>query len=90
MAHTKKQRRIKEAGTSYQAPSQPQRTSRTFTNACTRGNVPHPLGLTNPEHVARYNCLNDRIIVATRYYDEELWGRLGLLDDKRSLFAQGV
>ena len=29
------------------------------------------------------------MIVETRYYDEELLGRLGLLDDIRWLFAQG-
>ena len=46
-------------------------------------NISHPLGLTNPDHAARYNCLNECMIVATRYYDEELLAHLGLLDDIR-------
>ena len=48
-----------------------------------------PIGLTNPGHVARYNCLNECIVVATRYYDEELLACLGMLDDIRWLFARG-
>ena len=44
-----------------------------------RGNIPQPLGLTHPDHVARYNYLNDRMVVATRYYDEDLLARLGML-----------
>jgi len=63
---TKRQRSTKEVGSSIQAPRQPQRTSRTM---CARGN---PLGLRHPDHVARNNCLNECIVVATRYYDEEL------------------
>ena len=86
MAPTKGQRSIKE-GTSSQEPSRPKRSSRTSTNARAQGNVPHPFVLTNSEHVAGYTCSNERIIVATRYYDEELLGRLGLLDDTRWLFA---
>ena len=48
------------------------------------------LGLTNPDHVARYTYLNERMVVATHYYDEELLGRLGLLDDIRWLYARGL
>jgi len=33
--------------------------------------------------------LNECIVVATRYYDEELLDRLGMLVDIRSLFTQG-
>ena len=54
-----------------------------------QGNIPHPLGLTNPDHVARYNCLNECMVVATRYDDEELLVLLGMLDDIRWLFARG-
>ena len=43
----------------------------------------------NPDHVARYNCLNERMVVATRYYDEELFAWLGMLDDIRWLFTRG-
>ena len=87
-APTKRPRSIKEAGTSSQALSQPPRPFRPSTNARTRGNVLHSLSLTNLEHVARYTCLNEQIIVATHYYDEELLGHLGSLDDKRWLFAR--
>jgi len=54
---------------------------RTSTNARSQGNVPYPLGLTNHDHVVRYACLNKRMIVATYYYDDELLGHLGMLDD---------
>jgi len=40
-----------------------------------RGSIPHPLGLTHRDHIARYNYLNERMVVATRYYDEELLAR---------------
>ena len=46
--------------------------------------------MTHLDHVARYNCLNEHVIVATRYYDEDLLARLGMLDDIRWLFARGV
>ena len=49
----------------------------------------HPLGWTYLDHVARYNFLNECIVVAIRYYDEDLLARLGLLDDIRWLFARG-
>jgi len=90
MAPIKRQRSIKKARTSSQAPSWPQRTSRTSTTAWARGNNSHHLGLTSPERVARYSFLNERIVVATRYYDEELLGWLGLLDDIRWLFVGGM
>ena len=54
-----------------------------------RGNILHPLGLTHPVHVARYNCLNEHAVVTTRYYDEDLLARLGILDDIHWLFARG-
>jgi len=81
MAPTKRQRSSKEVGSSSQAPPQPQRISETSTNAHARGNIPHPPGLTNHNHVARYNCLNERMVVATRYYDDELLACLGMFDD---------
>jgi len=43
--------------------------------------------LTNPDHISRHNCLNERIAAATRYYDEALLARLGMLDDIRWLFV---
>jgi len=52
-----------------------------------QGNIPHPLVLTNLKYVARYACLNELIDVATRYYNKELLGHLGLLDDIQWLFA---
>ena len=60
-----------------------------FDECMNQGNIPHLLGLTNPEHTAGYNYLNERILVATRYYHEELLGYLGLSDDIRWLFAWG-
>jgi len=68
----------KEVGSLSQAPPQPQRTSGT-TRA--RGNIPHPLGLTHPDYIARHNCLDERIVVAIGYYDEGLLAQLGMLDD---------
>jgi len=52
-------------------------------------NIPHPLRLAHPNHVARYNCLNEHMAIATRYYDEDLLARLGILNDIRWLFARG-
>ena len=86
MAPTKRQGSTKEVGSSSQATPQPQRTSR---NARARSNIPHPLGLTHPDHIARHNYLNERMVVATRYYDKELLARLGMLYDIRWLFARG-
>jgi len=88
MTPTKGQRSIKEVGSSSQAPSRPQRTTWASTNARAQGNIPHPLSLTNRDHVARYNCLNERMVVVIWYYDEELLARLGMLDDIRWLFAR--
>jgi len=65
MAPTKRQRSLKEVGSSSQVPSWPQWTSRISTNARTHGNVPYPPGLTNPDHVARYNYSNECMIIAT-------------------------
>ena len=59
------------------------------TNARARGNILHPLDLTHPDHIARYNCLNEHVVVATRYYDEDLLASLGILDDIYWLFASG-
>ena len=56
-------------GTSSQVP---QRASRQSTNGQNRGNPLKPLGLTDPEHVARYNALSSWIIVATWCFDEDL------------------
>jgi len=83
IAPTKRQRSTKEVGSSSQAPPQPQSTSRISTNAHARGNILHPLGLTHPDHLARYNCLNERVVATTRYYDEDLLAQLGMLDDIR-------
>ena len=54
-----------------------------------RGNIPHPLGLTNPKHIARYNILSSKLLVATRYYDEDVLNCLELLYDIHWLFARG-
>jgi len=54
-----------------------------------QGNITYPLSLTNPEHIARYNALSSKLVVATRYYDEDVLNRLGLLDDIHWLFAWG-
>jgi len=89
MAPTKRQRSTKEVVSSSQAPSRPQRTSRTSTIARARGNISHPLGLTHFDHVVRYNCLNECIVVAARYYDEDLLAQLRMLDGIRWLFARG-
>jgi len=68
-------------GTSSQAPQGAPRTSRPSTNTGNRGNIPNPRGLTHPKHIARYNNLSTKLVVATRYYDEDLLTRLDLLDD---------
>ena len=62
--------------------------SRMSTNTRARGNILHHLGLTHPDHIARYNCLNESVVVATRYYHEDLLARLEMLDDIRWLFAR--
>ena len=89
MAATKRQRSIKEVGSSSQTPTQPQRTYRTSSSSRAQGNISHPLGLTNLDHVARYNCLNEHVAVATRYYVEDLLARLRILDDIYWFFARG-
>ena len=89
MAPNKRQRRTKEVDLSSQAPPPPQRTSRTSTNARARGNILHPLDLIHPDYVARHNCLNGHVVIATKYYDEDLLARLKMLDDIHWLFARG-
>jgi len=54
-----------------------------------RGNIPHPLGLTNPQQITGYNASSSKLLVATRHYDEDVSNHLGLLDDMRWLFARG-
>ena len=56
---------------------------------CNRSNIPNPLVLTNPEHVARYNAFSSKLVVATCYFDEDLLIGLGLLDAICWLFAHG-
>jgi len=85
----KRQRSIKEVGTSSQALSWPQQTSRTSTIIWAQGNIPYPLSLTNPDHVARYAYLNECMVMAIHYYDEELLGHLVMLDDILWLFVRG-
>jgi len=72
MTPNTRQRSFKEVGSSSQASTRPQRTSQTFTNVQAQDNIPHPLGLMNYDHVAKYNCLNKCIVVATRYYNKKL------------------
>jgi len=76
-----------EAGTSSQAPPRATRTSRT-SRASARSNAPHPLGLTNPTHIERYNCFSSRSVVAT-HYDADLLAQMDLLEDIKWLFALG-
>jgi len=89
IAPNKRQRNTKEVGSSSQALPRPQQLSQTSTNVHAGSNIPHPLGLTHPEHVARYNCLNEHMVIATRYYDEDLLARFGILDDIHWVFARG-
>jgi len=64
--------------TSSQAPEQaPQDSCTSTTTIRSRGNIPHPFGLTNPEHIARYNALSSKLVVATQYYDEDVLNHLG-------------
>ena len=88
MARKKMTKTTQEAGTSSKAPQRETRATWT-SQASARGNAPHPVGLTNPTHIERYNCLSSRSVVATRYYDEELLVQMGLLEDIRWLFARG-
>jgi len=87
MPPAERQSSVKDVGSSSKAPSQPQQTTRTSTSARAQVNIPHHIGLTNPDHVTRHNCLNECMVVATRYYDEGLLARLGMLDDIRWLFT---
>jgi len=89
MTPNKKARTTLEEGTLSQAPLRVSQTSRTSSNIRNRGNISNPLGLTHPKHVARYNVLSSKVVVATHYYDENLLTRLDLLDDISWLFARG-
>jgi len=64
MAPKKKVRTTQNAGTSSQTPQRPPLTSQTSTNARNQGNIPKPLGLTHPKHIARYNVLSSKLVVA--------------------------
>ena len=89
MALNKKERTTQEAGTSNQAPQRALRSSHTSTVGKNRGNMPHPLSLTNPEHMTICNALSGKLVVATLYYDEDVLNHLGLLDDICWFFAGG-
>jgi len=52
-----------------------------------QGNIPHPLGLTNPKDIAIYNAFSSKLVVVTQYYDEDVLNHFGLLDDIHWLFA---
>ena len=73
MAPKRKARTAQEVGTFSQAPQRVSRTSRTSPNMRNRGNIPNPLGLTHPKHIARYNNLSCKLVVATCYYDEDFF-----------------
>lgn len=47
------------------------------------------LRFNSSDHIAKYNCLSSRVIVATRYYGEELSNQLRLLNDIWWLFVRG-
>jgi len=51
MALKKKARIAQEARTSSQTPQRAPQSSQTSTTMRTRGNVPHPLGLANLDHI---------------------------------------
>ena len=46
-------------------------------------NILNPVRLTTPEHVARYNALSSKFVVATRHFDEDLLTTFGFVDDIR-------
>ena len=71
-----------------QAPQGATRAIRTF-RASARANASHLLGLVNPFHIERFNCLSSRSVIASHYCDEDLLVQMGLLDDIRWLFARG-
>ena len=73
MAPRKKPRTTPEAWTSSQAPERALQSSPAFTIVRNRGNISRPLGLTNPEHISRYNALSSELVVFARYYDEDVW-----------------
>jgi len=63
--------------------------TRASISAKSRGNASNSLDLTNPDHIARFNALNSRLISATRYFDENFLTNLGVIDDIPWLFARG-
>jgi len=89
MAPKKKARTTQGVRTLRQAQKRPTQTSRTSIDARMQGTAPHPFGLTNSDHIARYNALSSRRIVATRYFDDDLLTNLGLMDNIHWLFARG-
>ena len=86
MAPNKRTQTTQGAGTLSQALQQ---ASQTSINARNQGNLRNSLGLTNPEHVARYNALSIKLIIATWYINKGLLTSLGLLDDICWLFTRG-
>ena len=80
MTPKKKTRTTHEAGTSSQAFQRAPQKSRTSTAGRKRGNISHPLVLTNHQHIARYNALSSKLVVATGYYDKDGLNCFGLLD----------
>jgi len=81
MTPKKKPKRAQGVGTSEKTPQRATRTSWTSNNARNRGNSPHPLGLTNPDHITRYNDLSSRVLTAVRYFNAGLLSQLGLMND---------
>jgi len=55
-----------------------------------QGSARHPLGLTNIDHISRYNVLSSKLIVATCYFDKGFLTSLGLMDDIFWVFARGI
>ena len=89
MASKKETRTRQEAETSSQAPQWAPRNSCISIAIRNWGNIPHPLDLTNPEYITRYNALNSKLLVAARYYNEDVLSCFKLLDDIHQLFARG-
>ena len=83
MAPKKKLRSTQGDDASSQVPQRTTRTSWTSTTVRTQGNSAHPVGLIYPNHVVCYTCLSSRLVIATRFYDEDLLAQLGSLDDIR-------
>jgi len=73
-----------------QASQRASRTSRTSSNARSRGNILNPIGLTYPEQVAKYNASSSKQVIVTHFCDKDVLIWLVLLDAICSLFAQGT